>query len=403
MFCFDNEAFRFLACLRNDIQFEQKEVEAFSKSWDVAAAETTRLFNHIKTLLLHKVLNTLSVNDARRIIVEMSRPMAEITVIIQKNIQTMEETKLKMEMMDKEVKAFSKDLYFNGFDLEYAQLGYPRTVCTHPDCIEYIPAGKDNLMQTNYKQQCHHDCKLPGLPSETVGDYRLQRCNAIVNDECRHCDHSYQQHMHRTYDLQVISKKFLSDGVQEKINQKEDSKAQMEIYLAELNRQIPEYKWEQKEVLRISAKYGSFLKNVAIIPYNDALGDYLDMVIDQENQKDKAIRDANLLASLMTSRKSYDEEKRILEDAMGIAAGDQVTTPDEIKLLQKELFQLKHFGNSLKNIFLQIENNKKKMAQHSYEEVPIPVQRRQRKKKWKNNNIVVKGWEYGKILLQTVW
>ena len=266
--------------------------------------------------------------------------MALLTVIIQKNIQTMEETKLKMEMMDKEVKAFSKDLYFNGFDLEYAQLGYPRTVCTHPDCIEYIPAGKDNLMQTNYKQQCHHDCKLPGLPSETVGDYRLQRCNAIVNDECRHCDHSYQQHMHRTYDLQVISKKFLSDGVQEKINQKEDSKAQMEIYLAELNRQIPEYKWEQKEVLRISAKYGSFLKNVAIIPYNDALGDYLDMVIDQENQKDKAIRDANLLASLMTSRKSYDEEKRILEDAMGIAAGDQVTTPDEIKLLQKELFQL---------------------------------------------------------------
>ena len=170
----------------------------------------------------------------------------------------------------------------------------------------------------------------------------------------------------------------------------------MEIYLAELNRQIPEYKWEQKEVLRISAKYGSFLKNVAIIPYNDALGDYLDMVIDQENQKDKAIRDANLLASLMTSRKSYD-------DAMGIAAGDQVTTPDEIKLLQKELFQLKHFGNSLKNIFLQIENNKKKMAQHSYEEVPIPVQRRERKKTWKNNNIVVKGLEYGKILLQSVW
>ena len=54
---------------------------------------------------------------------EESFLMAEITVIIQKNIQTMEETKLKMEMMDKEVKEFSKDLYFCGFDLEYAQLG----------------------------------------------------------------------------------------------------------------------------------------------------------------------------------------------------------------------------------------------------------------------------------------
>ena len=115
--------------------------------------------------------------------------------------------------------------------------------------------------------------------------------------------------MHRTYDLQVISKKFLSDGVQAKIDEKQDKKAQMEIYLAELNRLLPEFKHEQNEVLRISAKYGSFLKNVAIIPYNDALGDYLDMIIDQETQKYKTIRDPNLIASLKKSRKSYEEEK----------------------------------------------------------------------------------------------
>merc|ERR1711872_452164 len=208
--------------------------------------------------------------------------------------------------------------------------------------------------------------------------------------------------MHRTYDLQVVSKQFLSDGVQDKINEKKDRKAQMEIYLEELNKQIPEYKEEQATVLRISAKYGSFLKNVAMIPYNDALGDYLDMVIDQENQKDKAIKDPNLVANLMASRKAYDEEKRILDDAMGIATDHQLTNPDEIRLLQNELFQLKHFGHSLKNIFMQIEQNKKKMAQHAYEEVPIPVQRRQRKKKWRNwpsNNI----FEYGRIIMQSFW
>ena len=408
MFCFDNEAFRFLACLRNGIQFDEKEVEVFSKSWDVAATETTRLFNHIKTLHPHKVLNTLSVNDARRIIVEMSRPMAEITVVIQKNIQGMEETKMKMEMMDNEVEEFSKDLYFDGYDLEYVQLGYPRTVCTHPDCIEYIPAGKDSLMQTNYKQQCHIHCGLSGVPTETVGDSRLQRCSAMTagicgsnNHNTNACGHSYQHHMHRTYDLQVVSKQFLSDGVQDKIKEKKDKKAQMEIFMEELNRQIPEYKEEQATVLRISAKYGSFLKNVAMLPYNDALGDYLDMVIDQENQKDKAIRDPALVASLMTSRKAYDEEKRILDDAMGIDTGLQVTNPDEIKLLQNELFQLKHFGQSLKNIFMQIEQNKKKMAQHAYEEVPIPVQKRQRKKKWTGwfNNPIT---EYGRVIIRSV-
>ena len=38
-----------------------------------------------------------------------------------------------------------------------------------------------------------------------------------------------------------------------------------------------EFKLEQKEVMMISATYGAYLKDVAILPYNDALGDYLDM------------------------------------------------------------------------------------------------------------------------------
>ena len=59
------------------------------------------------------------------------------------------------------------------------------------------------------------------------------------------------------------------------------------------------------------------------------------MNIDQETHKDKTIRDPNLIASFKKSRKSYEAE------------ADQVTTPNEIKLLQNEVFQLKHFGQSL--------------------------------------------------------
>ena len=64
-----------------------------------------------------------------------------------------------------------------------------------------------------------------------------------------------------------------------------------------------EFKLEQKEVMRISATYGAYLKDVAILPYNDALGDYLDMIIDQEDQKDNSIRDQALIDNLRVSRR----------------------------------------------------------------------------------------------------
>ena len=170
MFCFDSEAFRFLACIKEGIEFPKEDFEVFASSWTRAVQETNRMLEHIKTLSPHRVRNTLSMNDARTKVVAISRPLAEMSVAIQRNIRMAKEAQMKAQLADFEAMNFAQQLQVEGVDLEFKQLGYPRTVCTHADCIEYIAAGRDNLQQVNYRQHCHPHCHLSGVPTETVGD-----------------------------------------------------------------------------------------------------------------------------------------------------------------------------------------------------------------------------------------
>ena len=55
-------------------------------------------------------------NDARRVIWAMSRPLAEMSVTIQKNIRGAMEAKTKARLADLEALDFEKDLHVEGID-----------------------------------------------------------------------------------------------------------------------------------------------------------------------------------------------------------------------------------------------------------------------------------------------
>ena len=284
----------------------------------------------------------------------MSRPLAEMSVAMQKNIREAKEAQVKAQLADSEAVDFEKQLHVDGVDLEYKQLGFPRTVCTLSDCIEYIAAGRDNVQQVNYRQHCHPHCGLSGVPTETVGDSRLQGCAAMAGtNTCTMCSHSYNQHMHRTYDLVTVKRSFISEEVQKKIKEKKDAKSRMEAIVQEMTNLQFEFKSEQQEVFRVSAAYGAFLRDAALIPYNDALGDYLDMIIHQEEEKHSDLRDQDMIYRLHQQKKAYEEEKKAIESA--VQGPGLSVTPEQIVKLQEDLFKMKHFGPSLRTIFYRIE------------------------------------------------
>lgn len=88
VYCFDSEAYRYLAVVKNVAQlvkFWDDEMENFAISWDRSSNETKRMLRHISTLKPHPVQSTLSLNHTRELVLQLARPLAEISKIIQTN------------------------------------------------------------------------------------------------------------------------------------------------------------------------------------------------------------------------------------------------------------------------------------------------------------------------------
>ncbi|XP_028408705.1 uncharacterized protein LOC114531265 [Dendronephthya gigantea] len=370
-FCFDNEAFRFLACLHNEITFSDEDVKTYAASWENAVNETHRLFGHINKIPPHETKKTISMNEARRVVVAMSKPMAAVAKTIQENVQEANNAMVEIKNDTLNMEALEEKLNITGVDLERKKLPYPITVCTHSACTERVAVGGDEIVnRKNFKQICHDHCSISGVPTETRNDPRLQGCECISGVYCRECHHHYSDHMHLAYTLEKVPKQFISKDVQKKILAKKTEKERKEEYLAIIDGMLNELQNEEKLIMQVSAKYGAFLKDNALIPYNDAVGDYLDLDIKQEEES--PLRDAKLLERLKKLRSEYEKEKQILDEAMATGIS---TTSEQVIQLQNELFNLKHFGKSLKKIFDEISIDQSSRSLQLRETVALMPQR----------------------------
>ena len=78
-FCFDNESFRYLVALQNEIEFNADDREQYGTSWSTSVDESNRLINYINTQLRKYpiVSERQSIKHAQIEITYMIRPMLE--------------------------------------------------------------------------------------------------------------------------------------------------------------------------------------------------------------------------------------------------------------------------------------------------------------------------------------
>ena len=349
-FCFDNEPFRFLACVKNGVEFSQGEINTYAESWNKSVEETMRLFHHISRLRPHKIRNTLNMNEARRIIVAMSKPLAEVAKIIQHNVHQGNEAKTQIDLIDKDMDSSKARLKFVGYGMNRVALAYPRTVCADASCVKYVPVGTGRIQNVIYKQICHSPCHcVRGIPTETINDQRLKDCCCIKGSTCFQCGHHYRVHMHVTYETQLYEKEILNEEAQ--IEKKRCAKELKEAFKKAIDTKIEELMKEERIIKKTITKYGSFLKANAILPYNDAVERYIDMSIQLERYKASEIRNDRLLSTMEAIKSQYHHEKRILDDAMGSVDDQNIHSPEDVMRLQRELFSLKHMGRTLEMLF----------------------------------------------------
>ena len=102
-----------------------------------------------------------------------------------------------------------------------------------------------------------------------------------VSEFCQICGHSYKEHMHLTYDLVRVPLEKLNEEVNQKLNANRGEKKTKESRIEIIDNQIQKMKEEKTKLFETSAKFGSFLKQNAILPYNDVILEYFKISINQ--------------------------------------------------------------------------------------------------------------------------
>ncbi|CAG8492060.1 11238_t:CDS:2 [Gigaspora margarita] len=349
MYCFDNESFRFLAASKGGVRFEEMDETNFTKSWERSVEESVRLLKYICFLNPHQVQDTLTLNEARKIVILLAKPIANIEQLIQININLIKDRQNEINSCTKSIRDLNKRLYVPQKALEPKQLGYPRTICTN--CNTEVVDNK-----INYKSHCHPHCYLNGVSVEVVNNVALLKCAAIRRDDgiCYECGCSYKVHMHITYDVDYITIKVVDKTVEEQIKNKKTFREQKEIALKNCEKLRKQQESEKKKITEINIKFAQFLRQSAIATFNDTYAEYLDHFIREEKIKkshDPANYNDAIIEGLEETRNEYLTKIEIIKKA--IATNDptnKLITPEDIKSYEEELYSLKINGAALKEM-----------------------------------------------------
>jgi hypothetical protein len=84
-YCFDSESFRYLAAFKNGVHLPNKE--GFEQSWGHSREETMRLLDYLQSIKPHDVKNHLTYHSVRELVISLTKPMAEISQSIKRNIE----------------------------------------------------------------------------------------------------------------------------------------------------------------------------------------------------------------------------------------------------------------------------------------------------------------------------
>jgi GTPase SAR1 family protein len=346
VFCVDNEAFRFLVAVNNRIEYSNDERANYSKSWKKSSEECMRLLNTIIDggLPPHKVKESISVNNARRLIIGISNHIAVITQNIYENIEAKKRHEKELKECDDDIDKLKQKLYMPEIKLIHESLDKPRTVCAGPTCLKEYRVG--DTVKYDYAQVCHDGCGIK-VEAEKTKIPKLRKCRAIERSTgiCKFCKCHYEMHMHIYKNTRIEETQRTNVDVSKKIDNIEDAQKERQKTITYLSNECTELNSEKEIIINITAKFANFLKNNAIVPFNDSFKDYLEHLIENEKTlTQKGSKNKENIENLEKMVAAYDEQKRILDNAFRTNVSlSQITTEDVFEMI-KLLRSLPHCG-----------------------------------------------------------
>ncbi|KAJ4123225.1 hypothetical protein NW768_009755 [Fusarium equiseti] len=382
-YSFDADSFRYLAALYRKVEISDDS--KYRESWNRSRIEALRLLSHVGALKPHDVAQTTSMEEARQAVEQLVVPMVQVSQEIQKNIELVAD-KLK-ELQDTRLTGdeLRKKLHMDKIEFSAKKLEKPRTVCKHKECCDY-KTNSDGEIIVIYNSICHQDCNLADVTEDCVGHPGLVKCRAFKKSSRGHCihkscGHHWQEHMHYRYELEERKARVKDTGVERLLKANTDDIAVRQAGIRKFQDLQQEYLHEQKQLRRAAVRFVMYLERHAITPINDATEKYYHQLIEVEEGKIQFGKDKRLnvdpsikkLRRLKRDLDAYLELNETIKREMGDprCSSDEPLDKDGVQKLKHDLYNLKHFGHSLKSMKIDIG---------ACQEINLPVRSHHRRK-----------------------
>ncbi|GBG60789.1 hypothetical protein CBR_g12527 [Chara braunii] len=356
MYLVDSESFRFLAAANKGVKFSDEQTGDFAKSWRVSVRECRRLMDHILSLSPHNVEDTISLNEARRHMLQLMRPLGEISRLIGVNNKLIEEKKEELGKVEEEQKSQG-----HVGDVEEERVDQPRCVCISPSCRDAVIV--EGVTKYHYRTVCHDPCSDSTGALNTINDPSLRSCSAMgKKGKCTHCGCDWSSHMRvdRETNIKMVLRqqpaarksRSLSDGWLEA------AKTEVQVKLAHLTAKVSQLEQEQAAVSATCTRFALVQKWNALTPHNDAIVEYLDHLVEELRSADSAGSDSEggdreLLRRLIELKQEYEHEARLLSEASetsceSLEEAQAMLSPTRTKDMMQTLFHLPITGWKIK-------------------------------------------------------
>ncbi|KAG5757330.1 hypothetical protein H9Q70_000181 [Fusarium xylarioides] len=310
----------------------------------------------------HEIRQTLNMEGAREALGHLMIPMVEVSQEIRKNLSLLEEKMAELKDMRLTGDELRKRLHLERIKVVPTKLEKPRTVCKNKHCCEFRSNSNGEVVPF-YRSICHEDCRLPGVTEECVGHPELIKCKAFKETKdksCKSCKHSWQEHMHFFYELTESKVRVKDKDVERRLRNNASDVALRQKGIERVRQLEKEYRSEQRQLRKATAQFVAYLREHSANAFNDATEKYYDQLINIETGKiqfgkDNRINvDANKrkLKGLADDRDRHLELVKTIQENMH-APRDQteaLLTQDGVEQLIRDLYNLKHFGKSLRSL-----------------------------------------------------
>ena len=179
----------------------------------------------------------------------------------------------------------------------------------------------------------------------SLGHPILKGCAAMDGHKCGECGCRWNLHMHCTCEYIKTKRTIIDKNTQSRINNTEEAIEKIKNGLATMKRAVQEYEHELAVIQEISSKFAYILITNSNTVYNKFIEPYLDMQIEEENQKMHSIKGypRMMYDALVKMKETHQESVNILTKAIENQSHEEVKLED-IELYRDQLYALKHSG-----------------------------------------------------------